>query len=191
MIAYPSTPGLNEEAENGMIKVWPIDKNNVARKWAIGRNSVDERNQKGLLVVTKNSKSNLYEIKHAPETTPVKSLWYDKKYDANVFGTKLLTQVLGKKIEDMYPKSIYTLEECIKITLKDKKEAKIFSPLSRLTYYGLFLLSFCVCRLYQKKKEKKKCSFSEYTQQNRIIIVKKKPCLNDRDENPLKPLDKD
>jgi len=43
----------------------------------------------------------------------------------------------------------------------------------------------------KKKKEKKKCSFSEYTQQNRIIIVKKKPCLNDRDENPLKPLDKD
>ena len=118
-------PAPNEEAENGMIKVWPIDKNNVARKWAIGRNSVKERNQKGLLIVTKNSKSNLYEIKHAPETTPVKSLWYDKKYDANVFGTKLLTQVLGKKIEDMYPKSIYTLEECIKITLKDKKEAKV------------------------------------------------------------------
>ena len=31
-----------------------------------------------------------------------KTLWYDKKYDANVFGTKLLTQILGKKIEDMY-----------------------------------------------------------------------------------------
>ena len=118
-------PKPNEKAENGMIKIWPIDKNNIPRKWAIGRNSLDERNKKGLLIVTKNSKSDLYEIKHARETAPVKSLWYDKKYDANVFGTKLLTQILGKKIEDMYPKSIYTLEECLKITLKNKKNAKV------------------------------------------------------------------
>jgi hypothetical protein len=66
-----------------------------------------------------------------------------------------------------------------------KKEA-FFSLSLSLTYYGLPPVLLCV-DLLPKKKEKKKCSFSEYTQ-NRII-VKKKPRLNDRDENP-KPLDK-
>ncbi len=118
-------PKANEKAENGMIKVWPVDRDNIPRKWAIGRKSVEERNNKGLLIVDKNKKSGLYEIKHSKEEARVKSMWYDKRFDANSFGTKLLTEILGKKIEGMYPKSIYTLEECIKITLKDKKEAKV------------------------------------------------------------------
>lgn len=55
-------PKPNEQAEDGMIKVWPIDKENIPRKWAIGRKSVEERNNKGLLLVTKNSKTNLLKL---------------------------------------------------------------------------------------------------------------------------------
>ena len=118
-------PKPNEQAEDGMIKVWPIDKENIPRKWAIGRKSVEERNNKGLLLVTKNSKTNLFEIKHTRETAPVKSLWHDKRFDANAFGSRLLSKILGKEMKGMYPKSIYTLEECLKITIKHKKNAKV------------------------------------------------------------------
>ena len=114
-------PKPNEQAEDGMIKVWPIDKENVPRKWAIGRKSVEERNNKGLLIVVKNSKTKLFEIKHTRETAPVKSMWYDKRFDANSFGSRLLTKILGKEMKGMFPKSIYTLEECLKITIKHKK----------------------------------------------------------------------
>ena len=118
-------PQPNEQAEDGMIKVWPIDKENVPRKWAIGRKSIEERNNKGLLIVVKNSKTNLFEIKHTRETAPVKSMWYDKRFDANSFGSRLLTKILGKEMKGMFPKSIYTLEECLKITIKQKKNAKV------------------------------------------------------------------
>ena len=118
-------PKPNEQAEDGMIKVWPIDKENVPRKWAIGRKSVEERNNKGLLIVVKNSKTKLFEIKHTRETAPVKSMWYDKRFDANSFGSRLLTKILGKEMKGMFPKSIYTLEECLKITIKHKKNAKV------------------------------------------------------------------
>ena len=118
-------PKPNEQVEDGMIKVWPIDKENVPRKWAIGRKSVEERNNKGLLIVVKNSKTKLFEIKHTRETAPVKSMWYDKRFDANSFGSRLLTKILGKEMKGMFPKSIYTLEECLKITIKHKKNAKV------------------------------------------------------------------
>lgn len=118
-------PKPNEQAEDGMIKVWPIDKENVPRKWAIGRKSVEERNNKGLLIIVKNSKTKLFEIKHTRETAPVKSMWYDKRFDANSFGSRLLTKILGKEMKGMFPKSIYTLEECLKITIKHKKNAKV------------------------------------------------------------------
>ncbi len=118
-------PSPNEDAENGMIKVWPIDQNNIPRKWYYGRKSIEEKNKKGLLIVVKNSRNNLYEIKHYKETNKVKSMWYDKRFDANAFGSKLLTNILGKEIKGMYPKSIYTLEECLKITIKNKKNAKV------------------------------------------------------------------
>lgn len=118
-------PKPNEQTEDGMIKVWPIDKESVPRKWAIGRKSIEERNKKGLLIVVKNSKTNLFEIKHARETAPVKSMWYDKRFDANAFGSRLLSKILGKEMKGMYPKSIYTLEECLKITIKHKKNAKV------------------------------------------------------------------
>ena len=118
-------PKPNEQVEDGMIKVWPIDKENVPRKWAIGRKSVEERNNKGLLIVVKNSKTKLFEIKHTRETAPVKSMWYDKRFDANSFGSRLLTKILGKEMKRMFPKSIYTLEECLKITIKHKKNAKV------------------------------------------------------------------
>lgn len=116
-------PRANEPTENGMTKIWPIDRNSVPKKWAFGRKSVDERIQKGLLIVEQNKKNKLLEIKAYKETSRVKTLWVDKKFDANVFGTKLLSQILGKNIENMYPKSIYTIEECLKITLKNKKKA--------------------------------------------------------------------
>jgi len=78
-----------------------------------------------LLIVVKNSKTKLFEIKHTRETAPVKSMWYDKRFDANSFGSRLLTKILGKEMKGMFPKSIYTLEECLKITIKHKKNAKV------------------------------------------------------------------
>jgi adenine-specific DNA-methyltransferase len=118
-------PKPNENAEDEMIKVWPIDQNNIPKKWSFGRKSVDEKIKKKLLIVEKNKKTNLLEIKHYRETARVKTIWSDKKFDANVNGTKLLTEILGKNAENMYPKSLYTVEECLKITLKNKKNAKI------------------------------------------------------------------
>ena len=41
-----------------------------------------------------------------------KTVWDDKKYYANVYGSKLLNNIMGTKKFD-FPKSLYTVSDCI------------------------------------------------------------------------------
>ena len=42
--------------------------------------------------------------------------WNDKKYNANAYGSKLLNQILGTALFD-FPKSVYTVMDCIEAVL--------------------------------------------------------------------------
>lgn len=57
----------------------------------------------------------------------MKSLWINPKYDASEYGTKVLQAILGvenaKKFS--YPKSIYTVTECLNIGLNGANDANI------------------------------------------------------------------
>ena len=44
----------------------------------------------------------------------VKTVWFDKKYDSNNKGTKLLEKLIGSKSVS-YPKSLYTVKDVIKL----------------------------------------------------------------------------
>src|SRR5690606_12061514 len=52
---------------------------------------------------------------------PVKSNWTDRKYNGGVYGSSLLTHILGESGTFSYPKSIYTVHDAIlSITQHDK-----------------------------------------------------------------------
>jgi adenine-specific DNA-methyltransferase len=55
---------------------------------------------------------------------PYKTVWTDKRYDASEYGTKLLKMIIPD-CEFDYPKSIYTVLECLTAVVRMNKEAII------------------------------------------------------------------
>ena len=53
-----------------------------------------------------------------------KSVWNKKEYNANSYGSKLINKILGEKRFD-YPKSLYTVAECIRAAVGSNKNAVV------------------------------------------------------------------
>jgi len=101
--------------ENGTFEVWPIDIEGVERKWRYARNTIEGVLHKAFVV----SKGERIEILLKREDEPQKTVWVDKKYNAEQYGTKLITNLI--KEEFSYPKSIYTVFDSLLAVLSGKK----------------------------------------------------------------------
>lgn len=109
----------NVELSDGSIEVWPVDDNGNEKKWRYNRESVTSIKEK---LSVKKTKS--IQIIFNQDMATAKSLWVGAKYDASEYGTKVLQKILGKEITKKfkYPKSIYTVTECIDITSNNSKK---------------------------------------------------------------------
>ena len=105
------------EIKKGVFHVWPIDIKGIERKWSYSRNSVEEILSQ--LSVKKNSRG--FEIYRSKEEAPYRTVWIGPKYDANEYGSKLVNSILG--IQFPFPKSLYTVKECLVAVIKNKKDA--------------------------------------------------------------------
>jgi len=103
------------------IWVWPIDEKGIERKWRYARQSVEE-----IINVLKieNNKKGIFQILIAKNYGTYKTVWMDKKYDASEYGTKLLKQIIPN-CEFDFPKSLYTVYDCILPLVENKKDAII------------------------------------------------------------------
>ncbi|MBU3924378.1 site-specific DNA-methyltransferase [Patescibacteria group bacterium] len=99
--------------------VYPIDKEGIERKWRYARQSVEQI--KHLLRVKKTAKG--YEIEIGKDFGSYRTVWIDKKYDANENGSKLVKQITG--VDFPYPKSIFTVKDCISTIIGNKKSALV------------------------------------------------------------------
>ncbi len=101
-------PNANE-IEGDLIAVYPIDNDGVERKWRNSRASVESIFEE-LEPSETNGKISIFRNKSFYRH---KTIWDDSKYNANVFGSKLLGDITGNKIFS-YPKSLYLVKDCIK-----------------------------------------------------------------------------
>lgn len=116
---HPATS--NEPQEDGTILVWPIDEKGIERKWRYARQSVEEIID---ALRVKTSKKGVIQIMIAKDYGTYKTVWMDKKYDASEFGTKLLRTIIPSCDFD-YPKSLYTVRDCLFAVIKDNQRASI------------------------------------------------------------------
>ena len=114
---HPDDSNINKEG--GIIEVYPIDGDGVERKWLFARDTVDK--VKDELVVKLNQRRQRYEIIRVKNRINYKTVWTDKKYNAKSYGTMLLNELMESPFS--FPKSLYTVEECLKAGLNDAKDA--------------------------------------------------------------------
>lgn len=113
---------VNVTREDGVIEVYPIDPSGNERKWVFARQSV-ERIQDELAVV-ENRNRKIFDIVRTKTMFNYKTVWTDKKYNANIFGTKLLRDILPSCDFD-FPKSLYTVYDCLYAVVGDRPNAVI------------------------------------------------------------------
>lgn len=130
--------GQIEDNKDGTFNVWPIDSGNVERKWRYARGTVEEVMHR--LSVRHNNRG--IEIMFSRDSMPVRTMWYDVKYNSQSYGSDLLAAILGKN-KFSYPKSLYAVKDALYPFVSDKKNAIVidFFAGSGTTLHAVNLLN--------------------------------------------------
>lgn len=111
-------PGKREIVKDGKVYIYPIDNSNVERKWRYARQSVEEI--KGLLRARK--KGSQWDIEIGKNFGQYKTVWIDPKYDANEYGTKIVSKLVPEN-KFSFPKSLYNVKDCVYAVVGNDKNA--------------------------------------------------------------------
>jgi len=108
--------------EDGILEIYPIDPSGNERKWVFARQSVESI--KGDLVVSFNKKRKIWDIVRHKTKFTYKTFWNDKEYNSNIFGTKLLKEIIPN-CSFNFPKSLYAVKDCVNAIITSRKNPVI------------------------------------------------------------------
>ena len=115
---HPS--GVNVDAGNGVLEVYPIDAQGNERKWVFSRQNVEDI--KDELTVEWNKSRKIWDIIRRKTHFNYKTVWQSKRYNANSYGSKLLRDILGNR-SFQFPKSVHTVSDCVQLSTYDTDNA--------------------------------------------------------------------
>ena len=101
----------NMPMEDGSVAVFPIDPEDVERKWRFSRLTVGGIAEELFPHFVKSRK--VWDIRRRKNTFNFKTVWSASKYSANNHGTQLLNHMFGTQQFD-FPKSLYTVTDCLR-----------------------------------------------------------------------------
>ena len=107
---HPGAANVLVNGDEGVIAVYPVDSLGMERKWRYARNSIESIKHLLKVHVTRSGE---IQILKAKAERKFKTVWDDPGYIAGDFGTKWLTDLGLKTEEDLYPKSVHTVEDSI------------------------------------------------------------------------------
>lgn len=96
------------EIKDGVAYVYPIDISNVERKWRYARQSVEAIQH---LLRAKKTKEG-FEIEIGKDFGLYKTVWTDKRYDANDYGTKVVGELVPNS-PFTFPKSLWAVYDSL------------------------------------------------------------------------------
>lgn len=107
---HPGQANVPDDKQVRRIAVYPVDSQGVERKWRYARGSVEGIRH---LLKLHTTASGEIQIHKAKAEKPFKTVWDDPKYIAGDYGTRWLSDLGLKVREDLYPKSIFTVEDSV------------------------------------------------------------------------------
>jgi adenine-specific DNA-methyltransferase len=111
----------NIKKRSGIVEIWPIDKNGVERKWVFAKQTINSILDKLEVKSIANGEIDIFRTK---DEQKYRTVWIDPKYDASTYGSKIVADILGGNVFP-FPKSLYTIKDCISAVIKNKKQAII------------------------------------------------------------------
>ena len=113
-------PTSQTEQHGDEYYIYPIDTKGIERKWRYARQTVESIFD---LLRVKKTKTG-YDIELGKNFGTYKTVWTDSRFDASVNGTQLLKALVPNTVFS-YPKSLYTVVECVGSVVKEDKDALI------------------------------------------------------------------
>jgi len=111
--------------KDGYRIMYPLDEKGGERVWRYGRETMIEKIQRGEIVV-KGRNGNSLAVAAPPRShTPIFSVWDSPQYNAGTAGANLLTNIMGDRNAFPFPKSLYTVQDCIGAVCRDRPNALI------------------------------------------------------------------
>ncbi len=107
---------LTKEAPvDGQVVLFPVDDDDVERVWTLGWDRARKEANAELIAKNMNGKWQV-QRKYRPnqEGALPGTWWADPKYSASESGTKVLQAIIGDTNTFPYPKSLFTVEDCIR-----------------------------------------------------------------------------
>lgn len=135
--AHEVHPEANIHKGN-LVEIYPVDKNQVERKWRYARQSVEK--VRGLLKVTVSG--GLYGVQIGKDFGTYRTVWAEKRHDSNEHGTKLINRLVPNN-KFNFPKSLWNVYDCIRAVVGDDKNAIIldYHAGSGTTAHAVLLLN--------------------------------------------------
>ena len=117
IVDVESPPSLDEpypkgKTREGLIRIYPVSEDGKERVWRRSYKTIHSCLKKGE-VICKNGRSIYLLTDNTGKRRPLFSNWTDTKYNAGTQGTNLLKQLFETQNTFSYPKSIYTVRDCI------------------------------------------------------------------------------
>lgn len=100
--------------------VYPIDRNGIERKWRYARQSVEAI----FNMLRARRTENGYEIEIGKTFGNQRTVWTDKRYDANEYGTKIINAIIPNS-GFTFPKSLWTVYDAVYASTGRKKDSII------------------------------------------------------------------
>jgi adenine-specific DNA-methyltransferase len=106
--------------KKGQVLVYPVDKNGIERKWRYARQTVEDVRE----YLRVKSSADGFDIEIGRPFETVRTMWRDPRYDANIWGTKLVEALVPDNSFD-FPKSVWTTYDCIAPIVRERKDALV------------------------------------------------------------------
>lgn len=118
------TPYNKDDTPDGCISFYPIGRDGTERVWRYERESMAQHIKDGDIECSENMTLNVVKRRDV-KYDPVFSVWIDGRYNAGTFGTNILQNIFGGETRFSYPKSLYTVVDCIRFATQEKPNALI------------------------------------------------------------------
>lgn len=101
------------------IEILPIDGNGIQRIWRRGKDDIEKMFAEKELYAkeTKNGYQLYFKFRGGLDGQLAQSIWYDSKFSASEYGTRILDELLGEREVFSYPKSPDAIKQTILATV--------------------------------------------------------------------------
>ena len=177
---------VNDQLQDSEIIVYPIKDDGSEGNWYYGLERAIKEVNEFKSVKQKDGSYSIYVKYRATEGLSPFTIWDDAKYSATEHGTALLKKIFGEQETFSYPKSIYAVEDCLRVS-------KVGANDSVIDYFaGSGTTGHAVINLNREDKGHRKyilCEMGEYF--NSVTKPRIQKVIYSKDWNNGKPVSRE